>query len=108
MTSEEMGSKRTVLEDLITNAEPEMKLNPVDITQVGNVKYMTHLQRNLDGYYQDCLQKFSETKRAYATVLDVSVKTALQCKLTKFKQDLLAYKRLALYKQASLPATVVP
>ena len=38
----------------------------------------------------------------------MSVESALQSKLTKFKQDLLAYKRLALDKQASLPVAVVP
>ena len=66
---------------------------------------MRQLQRNLDGHYKDCLQKFSEWRRAYATVLYVSVETALQGKL---KQDLLANKMLALDMQASLPVAVVP
>jgi hypothetical protein len=80
----------------------------VDFIQGGNVQYMRQLQRNLDGYHKDCLQKFIEWKRAYATVIDMSVETVLQGKLTKFKQDLLAYKRLDLDKQASLPAAVLP
>ena len=36
------------------------------------------------------------------------MEAALKSKMTKLKQDLLAYKRSALAKQASLPAAVVP
>ena len=70
---------------------------------VGNDEYMKYLQRGLDDHYKNCLQKFGEWKRVYATVLETSVETALQVKMTTFKTNLLAYKRLALDKQASLP-----
>ncbi len=81
-----METDETDLEDLITQAEAETELNPVEFIQVGKAEYMGELQRNLDGCYKDCLQKFGEWKRVFATVLDVSVETALQSKLTKFKQ----------------------
>jgi hypothetical protein len=61
-----------------------------------------------DGYYENCTQKFRGWKDAYATVLDTAVELALQSKLTKLKQEFLAYKRSALAKQADLPAAVVP
>ena len=86
MTSVDMETDETDLEDLITQAEAETELNPVEFIQVGKAEYMGELQRNLDGCYKDCLQKFGEWKRVFATVLDVSVETALQSKLTKFKQ----------------------
>ena len=40
--------------------------------------------------------------------MDTSVETALQVKMTTFKTSLLAYKRLALDKQASLPVVDAP
>ena len=60
---------------------------------VGNDEYMKYLQRGLDDYYKKCLQKFCEWKRNYATVLDTSVESALQVKLTSFKTNVVAYKR---------------
>ena len=38
--------------DLITKAEAEIDLNPVEFIQVGNAEYMKQLQRNLDGCYK--------------------------------------------------------
>jgi hypothetical protein len=80
----------------------------VEFIQAGNVEYMMQLQRNMGGYNKNCVQKLRDWKDAYAIVLDVSVETALKGKLTKYKQDLLEYKRSALDKQVSLPAAVVP
>jgi hypothetical protein len=44
---------------------------------------------------------------AYATVFDATVEAALKDKMNKLKQDLLAYKRSTLAKQASLPTADV-
>ena len=76
--------------------------------QAGNVERMNKLQDGLDGHYEACAQKFRDWKADYATVLDTTMEAALKSKLTKLMQDLLAYKRIALDKQASLPAAVVP
>ena len=57
---------------------------------------------------KDCLQKFDEWKRVYATVLEVSVDKALHAKMTEFKSDLLTSKMMALDRQASLHLAVDP
>ena len=44
MTSEEMNADKTELEDLITQAEAEIELNPAEFIVVGNVEYMKQLQ----------------------------------------------------------------
>ena len=62
----------------------------------------------MDGFYKNCAQKFRAWQDEYATVLDTTREAALKGKVTKLKQDLLAYKRSALAKQADLPAAVVP
>ena len=59
MMSEEMNTDKTDLEDLedlITQAEAEIELNPMELIQLGNAEYMKQLQRNLDGCFKDCLQ----------------------------------------------------
>ena len=43
MTSEEMSTDKTDLEDLITHAEAEIKLNPAEFIQVGNAEDMKQL-----------------------------------------------------------------
>jgi hypothetical protein len=106
MTSDDMDKDRKELGELIAQAEDKMDLNPVEFMQVGNVERMNKFQDVLDGYYENCAQKFRVWQDEYATVLDTTVEADLKSKMTKLKQDLLAYKRSALAKQASLPAAV--
>ena len=88
-TSEEMDADKTVLEDLITQTEAEIELNPVEHIVVGNVE-------------------FSEWKKVYATVTRTAVKNALYVKMATLKANVLAYKKLAMDKQASLPVVETP
>ena len=108
MKSVDMEKDKKDLEDLIAQAEAEMDLNPADFIQAGNRELMTQLQDVLDGHYKTCVQKLRDWRADYATVIDTTVETALTSKLAKLMQDLVAYKKLALAKQASLPAAVVP
>ena len=87
-----------------------MDLNPVEFVQACNVHYiMMELQKAMDRYYKNCVQKLRDWQDTYATVtvLDTTVEAALKRNLTKLKQDLLNYKRSALAKQARLPAAAV-
>jgi hypothetical protein len=98
MTSDNMDKDKKELEELITQAEEEMDLNPVEFIQAGNVEYMIQLQKPIDGCYKNCAQKFRVWQDEYATVLDTTMEFALKGEVTKLKQDLLDYKRSALAK----------
>ena len=87
MTSEEMDADKTELEDLITQAEAEIELNPAEFIVVGNIEDQKHRQKGLVGNYESCLQNFGEWKKVYATVLKTAVETALKVKMTTFKTD---------------------
>ena len=50
MTIKDMDKDRKNLEDLIAQAGEEIKLNPVEFIQAGNVEYMMQLKKNMDGY----------------------------------------------------------
>ena len=80
MKSEEMNANKTELEDLITQAEVEIELNPAECIVVGNVEKMKQLKKSRDGHYKNCLQKFGELMRVYDTVLEALVETAQQAK----------------------------
>ena len=67
------------LENLIAQVEDKMNPNPVD-----------KFQNGLDSQYKTCAQEFRGWIADYATVLDTTVKAALESKLILTS----AYKRL--------------
>ena len=60
---EDRDHEKADLEDLTTEAEDKIELNPVEHITVGKVNFVNFvktLQRSMDDHYKKCLQKFSE------------------------------------------------
>ena len=83
MSAPDMDAERKEIKRLISGAQAEMEVNPVEFMQPGEEEHMNSVWDGLDKTYRSCVVKFEEWQDEYQSILDTNVETALQASVTR-------------------------